>query len=82
MDGGAWRATAHGVARVRHNLVTNISQNQSMQLEIRIDQSGVFLPRHCGHWGLGSPPFRGQLVQSRVLNCVPAHSMPTAPSQR
>ena len=26
MDRGAWRATVHGVARVRHNLVTKPSQ--------------------------------------------------------
>ena len=24
MDGGAWRATVHGVARVRHDLVTKL----------------------------------------------------------
>ena len=26
MDGGAWQATIHGVARVRHDLVTNQPQ--------------------------------------------------------
>ena len=29
MDGGAWQATVHGVARVGHNLVTKLPHHRS-----------------------------------------------------
>ena len=82
MDRGAWLAMVRGVPRVGHDLATDTNQNESTQLEIRTDRSRVSQPRHCGHWGLGSPRFGGQPVQSGVLNRVPTSLMVAAPSQR
>ena len=83
MDRGAWLAMVCGVPRVGHDLATDTNQNESTQLEIRMDQSRASQPRHCGHWGLGSPHFGGQPVQSgAVQSRVPTSLMVAAPSQR
>ena len=62
MDRRAWKATAHGVARVRHDLATKpppVTENSTTQLERRLSSRGsAGLPRATVSLScFGSAPF-------------------------
>ena len=58
MDGGAWQAAVHGVARVGHDLVTSLSLFTFMHWRRKWQPTPVFLP--------GESQGRGSLVSCRL----------------
>ena len=51
MDGGAWWAAVHGVARVRHNWATSLSLFTLMHWRRKWQPTPVFLPGESQGWG-------------------------------
>ena len=58
MDGGAWKAAVHGVARVRHDWATSLSLFTSMHWRRKWQPTPAFLP--------GESQGRGSLVGCRL----------------
>ena len=51
MDGGAWWATVHGVARVGHDWATSLSLFTFMHWRRKWQPTPVFLPGESQRWG-------------------------------
>ena len=51
MDGGAWWAAVHGVARVRHDWATSLSLFTFMHWRRKWQPTPVFLPGESQGWG-------------------------------
>ena len=62
MDGGAWWAAVHGVAKVGHDLVTSLSLFTFMHWRRKWQPTPVFLPGESQGWG--------SLVGCRLWSCA------------
>ena len=51
MDGEAWKAAVHGVARVGHDWATSLSLSTFMHWRRKWQPTPVFLPRESQGWG-------------------------------